>query len=372
MRRRVARLQPRDHHLDGDHRVVDEQAERDDQGAERDALQRDAEKLQGEKRHRQHQRDRQRDDESGAHAETDEADDENDHHRLEQRMGELVDGVLDDAGLVGDEVDADADRQLGGDLVQLASQRLAEVQHIGARLHADGEADGGLAIVAEQRGRRVDVAALDVDHVAEAEEAVVDAQIERFEAFLAGELAADPHADAFRAGLDDAGGRDGVLRLHRLQHRRHVQAEIGDPARVEFEVDRLVLRADEVDLADIRHGVHDVGAGGLDIVAQLPIRQAVGGERINVAIHVAELVVVERPRHALRQLWLDVRDQVADLAPDGRHVAAFRLAQQVDVNRGLPGGGVALRVVELFELLELLLDPVSDLVDRVADRRARP
>ena len=58
--------------------------------------------------------------------------------------------MLDDAGLVGDEVDADADRQLGGDLVQLASQRLSEVQHIGARLHADGEADGAEPLCPQQ------------------------------------------------------------------------------------------------------------------------------------------------------------------------------------------------------------------------------
>ena len=42
---RVAGLQPRHHHLDGDHGVIDQKAERDDEGAERDALQRDAEIL---------------------------------------------------------------------------------------------------------------------------------------------------------------------------------------------------------------------------------------------------------------------------------------------------------------------------------------
>jgi hypothetical protein len=37
-----ALLQMRDHHLDRDHRVVDEQAEGDDEGAQRDSLQVDA------------------------------------------------------------------------------------------------------------------------------------------------------------------------------------------------------------------------------------------------------------------------------------------------------------------------------------------
>ena len=39
------------------------------------------------------------------------------------------------------------------------------------------------------------------------------------QALLRGELAADPDADALRAGLDDAGGRDRVLRLKRLDQR---------------------------------------------------------------------------------------------------------------------------------------------------------
>ena len=39
----VAALQPRDHRLDGDHGVVDQETERDDEGAERDSLKVDSE-----------------------------------------------------------------------------------------------------------------------------------------------------------------------------------------------------------------------------------------------------------------------------------------------------------------------------------------
>ena len=45
------------------------------------------------------------------------------------------------------------------------------------------------------------------------EEAVVDPQIDRLQALLRGELAADPHADALRPCLEHAGRRDRVLRL---------------------------------------------------------------------------------------------------------------------------------------------------------------
>jgi hypothetical protein len=62
------------HHLDGDDRVVDEQTERDDQRAERNALQIDAEDVHGEKRDRQHERDRQGDHGARAQAEAEEGD----------------------------------------------------------------------------------------------------------------------------------------------------------------------------------------------------------------------------------------------------------------------------------------------------------
>ena len=38
----------------------------------------------------------------------------------------MVDRLVDDMRLIGDEVDADPDRQIAGDLVELLSQRVAE------------------------------------------------------------------------------------------------------------------------------------------------------------------------------------------------------------------------------------------------------
>ena len=58
------------------------------------------------------------------------------------------------------------------------------MQQVRAGLHADGKADGGLALEPEQRLWRVDVAAADGGDIAEAEEAVVDAQVEVAQALL--------------------------------------------------------------------------------------------------------------------------------------------------------------------------------------------
>ncbi len=52
--------------------------------------------------------------------------------------------------------------------------------------------------------------------------------------------------------------------------------------------------------------------------------------------------------------------------------AAGRRVLQVDEDRGLARGRVALQVVEVRRLLQLALEPVRNLLERVADRGARP
>jgi hypothetical protein len=91
----VAVLESRHHRFDRDHRVVDQQAERDDQRAERDALQVDAEELHGHEHTGEHERDRDRDDGAGPRPEADQADAEDDGDRLPERLHEFGHRVRD-------------------------------------------------------------------------------------------------------------------------------------------------------------------------------------------------------------------------------------------------------------------------------------
>ena len=91
----------------------------------------------------------------------------------------------------------------------------------------------------------------------------------------------------------------------------------------ELEVDLLVLRADEIDLGNVGHA-EQLGAHALGMVAQLAVREAVRGQREDERIGVAELVVEERPLHALRQGLLDVADLLARLIPEIRHIGRAR------------------------------------------------
>ena len=76
--------------------------------------------------------------------------------------------------------------------------------------------------------------------------------------------------------------------------------------------------------------------------------------------------------HARRQVAPDVVHLVAHLDPDLRHPARGRVVLEIDEDRGLARGRVALGVVERVELLQLALDAVGDLVGHLHDRGAGP
>ena len=80
-----------------------------------------------------------------------------------------------------------------------------------------------------------------------------------------------------------------------------------------------------------------LGAHVLDIVAQLAMREAVGGEAVDDAERVAELVVEARADDAGRQGVPHVADALADVIPDVRHLLRRGAALQIDEDRGDAG-----------------------------------
>ena len=158
-----------DHHLDGDDRIVDEQPERDDQRAERDAVEIEPGHIHDHEHDRQHERHGRRDDEAGAPSKRDEADDEHDGERLDERAQELAHRLLDDARLIRDLVDLDAGRNLRLGIGNRILELFAQLQNVGALGHGDDDTDGVAAVVAHDAARRILVAALDGGDVAEPE-----------------------------------------------------------------------------------------------------------------------------------------------------------------------------------------------------------
>ena len=159
-----------DHHLDRDNAVVHQQAERDDQRAERDALQVPAHRQHHEGDDAEHDRHGQPDDDPRAPAEAEQADREHNGERFQQRAFELPDGFGDDGRLIGDALELDAVGQFGLQLGDRALDRLAEVDDVAVVGHRDAEHQHLLSVVAHGVGRRIFVSARDRREIAELDE----------------------------------------------------------------------------------------------------------------------------------------------------------------------------------------------------------
>src|SRR5229473_2098191 len=97
--------------------------------------------------------------------------------------------------------------------------------------------------------------------------------------------------------------------------------------------------------------------------ARLELReaQAVGGQHIDCRIDVAVLVVEARADDAGRQIAFDVADLLADLVPEVLHLGGWRLVDEVNLDEGNARLRIAFDAIEVWELLQLLLDLVGDL-----------
>ena len=264
---------------------------------------------------------------------------------------------------------ANPDGETGHDLIHSFFEVIAELQNIRALPGRDGEADGGLALIAEHCVGRILIATRDFGHVAQPEKPVADAQIDGAEAFLGCECAADPEADPLRPRLHDAGRLNGILILQRLHKRVDIKSKRRDLPRRKIEIDRLVLGAKDLNLAEI-WDIGDAGPDLLDVIAKLAEGQPVGREGIDIAEDIPELVVEAWRPHAGRQLILDVLDVLANLIELPGRVPGRVL--ESDEDRRLSRRRVAARVVEAIELLQFLLDGIGDLIDGLLDRRPRP
>ena len=109
-----------------------------------------------------------------------------------------------------------------------------------------------------------------------------------------------------------------------------------------------------------------------DVIPQLPVGKAVRGEAVDDTVGVAEVAVEAGADDPLRQRVADVTHLLAHPLPNARHLCRRRRVLQVDEDRGLPRARVALQVVQARRFLQLALDAVGNLLERVADRGARP
>ena len=359
------------HHLDDDHGVVDQQAERDDQRAERDALQVDAELVHDGEGGGQHQRNGDGDDQAGTPADRQERDDKHDQQRFAERLHELVDGILDDLRLVGNLVDRNAIGQRFLEALVGRLDILADIGDVEALGHDDAELDAFVAVEAvfaligifETGGHGGDVA--EPRHLA------AGAQAQFPDVGSLGDVAFDRDAHRAQAGVDGARRIDIVLALDRVLQVGQRQAALGKRLGRDVDIELLRLVADDDGLLDARRRQQHVARLDGEFL-QLGIAVAVAADRMQRDEGVAELVVEIGAEQALRQVARDVADLLAHLVEGVLHLLGIGVALDLHGDDGAAGAGVGADEIEMRRFLQLALDLVDDLVLHLLDRGARP
>ncbi|MEY9459590.1 hypothetical protein ABH973_000003 [Bradyrhizobium ottawaense] len=353
------------------HGVIDQQGKRNDQGSERYALHVDLKDRHDREHDRKRERDRQRDDQARTNAEADEAHDQNDGDRLQQRGHELADRLAHDDGLVGHQARLDPDRQISGDPHHLRLDVPAQREDVAAIAHGNGKPNRRTAIDPEQWLGWIGVTPPHHRKVAQAQHATAGGEVDIGNVLLGQEAARHPQRYPLRAGLNRSRRHHDVLRPQRRDQGRAIDAEICKLLLGELDEDHFLLCAQQLDLRDIRYS-QELRTDRLDPVTQLALRKAVAGEAVDDAKGVAEIVVEERPDDTGRQRMANVADRLPYVVPGIGDIPRIGASLEVHEDGREARPGEAAQEIQMRGLLQLALEALRQLLHRLVGRRPWP
>ena len=176
-----------------------------------------------------------------------------DAERDEELEHELIDGLANVDRLIRDLGEGEAGGSSADICFCFGLQRLAEVETVPALLHDDAEHQRRLAVVADQEGGRILVAALDLGDIGQLERAPAryDRRVADLLEIVIGAVEADE--DLRPVGVDRSGRRDRVLALERGEDVAGADAERRQPGIGELDEDAFRALAQDIDLLDARH-----------------------------------------------------------------------------------------------------------------------
>ena len=349
------------HHLHGDHGVVDEEPQRENQRAERNAVKVDPRKQHDEERPGEDDRHAERDDRPGPPSEAHEAHRQDDGYRFGECAEELADRGPDHPRLVCDLLNVYAYGQLRLNARHRRFEVLAELEHVAFLVHLDAEPDDLLSVEPHLELGRVLVGPSHVCDIADAKRVAVYIKRERFDLGDRVELARHAQRDIARRRDNGARGHDAVLRLERRTDLHRVEPELRKPLVGELDVDLLVLCSDEIALLDVRNA-KQLLPSFIHIVLQLGVAEAFAGEGVEDAVGIAELVVEKRADHTRRQRMLDVSYFLPHFVPEVRNLPRRNVLTRRDEDLRFSRPRVAPEIVEIGQLLDLFLEAVGHLL----------
>ena len=363
-------------------RIVDHHAQRNDQRAQRHALQINAEHRQRNEGGQNGQDQPRSDDDPHAQAHRQRQHNQHNRNRLPQTDQEARHGGIHIIGLPVHLADLDPHGQLGLQLGQPGIDGLTNLDHIHPRLERQRDPNRGLAVKPHQGGGGIDVILADGAQIPQSQNVralrILHLQpVQR--AWPQGQL-----GNVF-GGFKGAGGRDThpvVAHIHApgIDHRvlrgqgvddcRPRNAQRGKRFLLHINIDRAVLHAPQ---ADTPHPFdkRQLALQIFGIIAQLVMREPVGGERDDKARHIPEIVIDRRTPGTWGQLGFDVADLAAQRVPDLGQLVRPVIRPDLDHDRRDTGAAFAGDIVDFLDFLKLTLDRFGDFLFHLFRPRPR-
>ncbi len=211
----------------------------------------------------------------------------------------------------------------------------------------------------------------DLGNVSQPHDAVAEIDVHIKDIGFRFELAGNLQRDIFRTRANDTRRPHDVLCRNGGEERRIVDAQSRNTVVPEFDRHLFVLRTDQFDCRDIRQG-EQLGADVLDGISQFAMRKAVGGETVDKTEGVAEIVIEEGTKYALRKRVANVPDLVADFLPDGGHLRRCDRSLQVDEDRRRARLSGTPDDIDMTDFLKCPLDAFGDLIEHFRKSCAGP
>lgn len=152
---RPALFKAGNHAFDGDHRIIDQQAQRNDQSTQRNSLKSNAGHLHAKECQSKNERDGRGDNQPGPCPQGYKRNGQYDDDRLHQNFHKTVDGILDDRRLIRDLDHLDPVRKLGGKRMHAVFQCLTEGEEVSILCHRNGQTNDLLSVDAHRGGGRI-------------------------------------------------------------------------------------------------------------------------------------------------------------------------------------------------------------------------
>ena len=294
-----------------------------------------------------------------------------DHDGLQERLCEIMDGLIHHLRLIRHEPDVHARRKVCLRPLDFPIEIVPERQVIPARLHRDRDTDRRFTIEIEKGRLRRRIGLRDLCHIAQMEAPLAHMDGDILQGFHTAEETIHADRHIARRCMDRPCRHHRRLLLQDAEYIRWIHPEGRELILIHLDVNILLLHAQELDLLHITDR-GKTAAQHFRRLSLLFVRETIPRHRINRAIDIIEAVIHIRSVYTGGKRCLLIIHKISHLMPARLNIFLLDRVLQVHIDDRLAIMRERLQIVQPLRILELFLERIRHLLADSLRCRARP